>query len=431
MRSLPLRRDRLVLWLLSAIALAIACLAWLLLLLPGAPPATPTAPPALPRVDEPFAKVERGKYLVAAGDCVSCHTRSGGVAFAGGVRFDTPYGAIYSPNITPDNETGIGRWAPQDLRLAMHEGLAPGGRHLFPAFPYDFFTKVSDNDVDAIYAYLRTLKAERYRPPRNDLLFTQRWVMALWNSLYFKAGRFKQDPAQSAEWNVGAYLVEGLGHCGACHTPRNRFMAEVAGQVYAGGALADDVAPGKVRRWSAVNLTTANVGLGSWTLDDLTRYLKTGFSARAGVFGPMNGVVVNGTGHLTTADVRSIAVYLKSLPAQRQREQSAAITGPAGAAIYKARCEMCHMSSGRGGFFNAPPLAGSAIVQAADPASLINVVLYGPVIPKGVSLGAWETMKPYSGILSDQDLAAVCNYVRTNWGNAAPSVTSGDVSRQR
>jgi mono/diheme cytochrome c family protein len=376
--------------------------------------------------------IARGKYLAAAGDCVSCHTRHDGVAFAGGVGFDTPLGTIYSPNLTADNETGIGTWTAADLRRAMHEGIGRGGKRLFPAFPYTSFTKVSDQDVDAIYAYLRTLKAVRYSPPRNGILFTQRWVMILWNALFFDAGRFKPDATQTVDWNTGAYLVQGLGHCGACHTPRNMLLAEIADRAFAGGTLTDAVAPNKARRWFAINLTPVRNGLASWSVDDLARYLKTGYGKWAGALGPMVDVIVNGTMQLTSDDVRAMSVYLKSLPARDGQNHSVvAEQSKLGGAIYKERCEKCHMPSGRGGFLTGPPLAGSAIVQADDPTSLINTILYGQATPKTLPSNTWETMKPYADVLSDDEVAAVSNYVRASWKNRAPAVKSREVAGQR
>jgi mono/diheme cytochrome c family protein len=303
---------------------------------------------------------------------------------------------------------------------------------LFPAFPYTSFTKVSDQDVDAIYAYLRTLKAVRYSPPSNGILFTQRWAMALWNALYFEPGRFKPDSKQTAEWNTGAYLVQGLGHCGSCHTPRNILLAEMNDHAFAGGTLTDAVAPNKVRQWFAVNLTPAKNGLKSWSVDDLTKYLKTGFSSRGGAFGPMVDVIANGTMQLTSEDVHAMSVYLKSLPAQAgQPYKVVAEQTKLGGDIYKERCEKCHMSSGRGGFLTGPPLAGSAIVQAVDPTSLINIILYGQGTSKNLPANNWETMKPYAEVLSDDAVAAVSNYVRASWKNQAPPVKSQDVARQR
>jgi len=395
---------------------------------PGAAPAGTPAPAPAP-ADTPAA---RGKYLADAGNCVSCHTPPGGAAFAGGLGFTTPLGTIYSSNITPDNATGIGQWTAADLRRAMHEGIGRGGYHLFPAFPYTSFTKVTDEDVDAIYVYLRTLAPVRHTPPANSLLFRLRWGMSVWNWLFFKPGRFQPDAKQSAEWNRGAYLVGGLGHCDACHSPRNVFLAEIAGRSYAGGSLTDRVIDDQMRRWSAINLTSAHSGLAAWSVDNLTRYLKNGFSPRAGTFGPMNEVIVNSLHNLTSDDIHAMATYLKSLTARDENSTTVpADAVSAGAGIYKDRCEECHGSSGRGGLFNGPPLAGSPVVQDADPATLVNVVLYGPTLPKGISFGAWETMKPYRDVLNDSEIAAVANYIRGSWDNRAPPLTASDVAKQR
>ena len=381
----------------------------------------------------PSSAIDRGKYLATAGNCISCHTRPGGLPFTGGRAFVTPFGTIYSTNITPDNTTGIGKWKAADLRRAMHEGMAPEGRPLFPAFPYTSYTKVTDADVNDIYAYLRSLKPERYTPPENSILFRQRWPMTLWNAFFFESARFTPDTSKTDEWNRGAYLVDGLGHCGACHTPRNVFMAEVASRAYTGGSgIMEEVAKDKLRPWSGVNLTSAKEGLAAWSVGDLTKYLKTGFSARAGTYGPMNDVIVNSLREMTPEDVRAMAVYIKSLPAHESA--TAVVTADqakSGEAIYKSRCEKCHMSSGRGGMFTAPPLSGSAVVQTDDPASLINTILFGPTIPKEVSLGAWETMKAYRDILNDAETAQLANYLRGSWGNRGRPVTPSDVARQR
>jgi len=387
----------------------------------GAPQAAATPSP-----------VERGKYLAAAGNCVSCHSRPGGQPFAGGVAFQTPVGTIYSTNITPDAQTGIGKWSAVDLRRAMHEGLTPDGSHLFPAFPYTSFTKVTDADVDDIYAYLRTLTPVRYTPPSNGSLFSMRWPLALWNKMFFTEGRFTPAPKQSTEWNRGAYLVEGLGHCSACHTPRNRFLAEQSGNPYQGGEIQDAVAKDKVRPWSAVNLTSQKHGLGSWSVADLAKYFQTGVSLRAGTFGPMNEVIVNSLKQLSPADAHAMAVYVKSLEGPDYAgEVVPAALMTAGAAIYKERCEKCHGNSGRGGFFSGPPLAGSAVVQADGPASLINIILYGPTVPQGMKFGGWETMPSYADILNDEQVAAVSNFVRGSWGNRAAPVSADQASQQR
>jgi mono/diheme cytochrome c family protein len=374
----------------------------------------------------------QGRYLAAAGNCVSCHTRPGGAPFAGGLPFSTPLGILYSTNITPDVATGIGSWNSADLRLAMQRGVARGGAHLFPAFPYTSFTKVSDADIQAIYAYLRTVPAVRYQPPDNGVLFAMRWPMALWNALFFKPGRYDIKLSQSAESNRGAYLVEGLGHCGACHTPRNLLLAEKSDQAYHGGVLQAAVGKHEERRWSAVDLTNNSRGLGAWSIPELTQYFQTGVSARAGAFGPMNEVIVNSLKQLAPQDLHAMAVYLKTLPARAYADGSVPASQLSeGAPIYKARCEKCHGRSGRGGLFSSPPLAGSAVVQAEDPASLINVILYGADMAPQLSYGDWETMPAYATILNDAQLAAVSNYVRGSWGNRAGAVSAGAASAQR
>ena len=376
--------------------------------------------------------VAQSKYLATAGDCVSCHTRSGGAPFAGGLAFDTPFGTIYSTNITPDVQTGIGSWSAGDLRRAMHEGIARDGSQLFPAFPYTSFTRVSDADVAAIYGYLRTVPAVRYTPPDNGTLLSMRWPLAAWKGLFFEPGRYRANPAKPVEWNRGAYLVEGLGHCGTCHTPRNWLYAEQSAKAYQGGAVQAAVAKGKRRRWSAVDLTSSPQGLGPWSITDLTQYFQTGVSARAGTFGPMNEVIVNSLRFLAPEDLRAMAMYLKSLPGRAYAGKTVSPQMVSSAApIYKARCEKCHGRSGHGGFFSGPPLAGSAVVQAEDPASLINIIIYGPETPHEISYGAWETMPSYGDVLDDGQIQALSNFMRGSWGNRASAVSLGAVRDQR
>jgi mono/diheme cytochrome c family protein len=399
--------------------------------------------------------IEQGQYLAAAGDCVSCHTRAGGAPFAGGVPLSTPFGVIYSANITPDGATGIGHWSEQAFARAMQEGVAPDGTHLYPAFPYPEFTKVSDADLRAIYAYLRTLRPVRYTPPQNALSFPFRIraLLAGWNFLYLKTERFVSDAAHSAEWNRGAYLTQGLGHCGACHTPRTALGGERDELALTGGVyrdeIDDEVIDDKitsmdqwtVRSWSAPNLRPAVSGLGAWSITEIAAYLKTGHNARAGAFGPMSKVVGNSTSHLSDADVHAIAVYLKSLPALTQpaAAPASAAERKAGEIVYTARCGDCHQPTGLGmprktgadPSKTAPPLAGSAVLQAPDPASLINVVLYGAheAVPGASS---WPKMSGFelSVGLDDEQIAALCSYVRSSWGNQAGRVDAAAVAKQ-
>ncbi len=409
-----------------------ACLAIGLLGL-GACSGGSTAPAAPVSAAAPDpAIVAQGRYLAAAANCQSCHTRPGGAPFAGGLPFPTPLGIVHSTNITPDAATGIGTWTVADLGRALQQGKSRNGSHLFPVFPYTAFTRLSNADVGALHAYLRTILAVHDLPPRNGWLFSVRGPVALWNALFFKPGRYVPDLARSTEWNRGAYLVQGPGHCGACHTPRNLLLAERADRALQGGTLQVDDSQGRARRWSAIDLTPSARGLRSWSVNDLAQYFKTGTSARGGSFGPMNEVIGNSLSQLTSEDLHAMAVYLKSLPPRAYGDELVPPElGSAGAAVYKARCEKCHGRSGRGGMFSGPPLAGSAVVQAEDPASLINIVLAGSDAPEAITSQSWETMPAYRGVLDDAQVAAVSNYLRASWGNHGGAITAAAVLAQR
>ena len=397
---------------------------------------------ANPPQDE--ALVAEGRYLAALGNCAVCHSSGKGPPFGGGVAFpiavdwsSAPLGTVYSSNISPDLETGIGEWTLADFSRAMRKGVSRSGKHLYPAFPYTAFAGLSEEDMAAIFAYLRSLAPVRHRPPENDLPFPIGWrgSLAVWKWLYADRGIHRPDGTRSAEWNRGAYLVRALGHCGACHSPRNLLLASMPDRALSGGIHFHPVSQGKVRLWAAVNLTPASTGLGAWSRDDIASYLRIGHSPKAGRFGPMDRVISEGTRHLTEDDAAAIAEYLKSLPpiegetaaapAPEQRER--------GLALYTEHCEDCHMGSGRGNFFKAPPLAGSAVVQAPAPFSLINIVLYGAAVPDDVAAPyrLWEDMVPYRDKLSDAEVAALGNYVRSAWGNRGGLITAEDVARQR
>jgi mono/diheme cytochrome c family protein len=384
------------------------------------------------------ADAGRGAYLVLAANCISCHTTSSGKAYAGGKAFETGFrflGKIYSSNITPDRQTGIGAWSEADFVRAMREGVAPGGTHLFPAFPYTAFTKLETADIKAIFAYLRTVPAVRADVPAASFWFRQRWAMALWNTLFLTPGALSAKPDQSAQWNRGFYLVESLGHCGACHTPRNALLAERTELQLTGGVMVSEVEPGKNRSWSAPNLTGAHSGLATWSVEDLKKYLKAGFSRRAGVLGPMNEVVANSLHYLSDSDVAAIAVYLKSLPANGESAQQS-LSGAeqaSGHAVYEKYCDECHLSSGRGGFRKAPPVAGSPLVQAGSAASLVNVILFGATPAAGLpaSLDVWESMAGFKDKLSDQQVADLSNFLRSSWENRGDTVRAKFVAEQR
>lgn len=380
------------------------------------------------------ALIKKGEYLVTAGNCTSCHSKPGAAPFAGGVKFTTQFGTIYSTNITPDPETGIGRWTQVQFRRAMREGVRPNGEHLYPAFPYPAFTKLTDSDVNAMFAYLGSLPAVRTRAPENQLSFpfNQRWLLGAWKTMFFADNRFATDTNKSAEWNRGAYLVEALGHCGACHTPRNVLGAERASAALTGGTYFDTIPGGQIRPWSAVNLTPASSGLGSWSVDEIKAYLKTGWNPYATSFGPMNDVIMNSTRYLSDADLYALAIYLKDLS---PREQDA---GPQadddvlreGEALYSVHCATCHLPTGKGAIETGPSLVGNPVVQASDAASLINVILFGVELPKSPPVQRTR-MEPYEGKLSDTEIAALASFLRSAWGHRSGVVSADQVAEQR
>jgi mono/diheme cytochrome c family protein len=383
------------------------------------------------------AQVERGRYLAVAGNCASCHTAENGAFMAGGVPFRTPFGEIYSTNITPDSDTGIGNWTGEQFFRSMRQGVRPDGEHLYPVFPYTAFTKVSDEDIVALYAYLQSVPAVRQATPQNELSFpfNQRSLLAVWKALYLDAGAFHEDDAKSAEWNRGAYLVEALAHCSACHSPRNVLGAEMPAMAMSGGIYMDKVPGGGLQNWSAPNLTQSAGGLGSWPHHELAAYLKTGVNRFVDSIGPMNEVIMNSTRHLAAEDINAMAVYLKSLPANDPTapptpDQS--VMGM-GRTVYNLHCGTCHLPTGLGDKESAPQLArGSLIVQASDPASMINIILYSPELPEPpLQTKRRESMDEFQYLLTDDEIAAVATYVRNSWGNRAGQVSAEQVAEQR
>ncbi len=376
-----------------------------------------------------YVDVARGKALVTAGDCVACHTARGGAPFAGGLALQTPFGAIMTPNITPDNTTGIGSWSADDFAHAMHEGRRPGGTYLYPAFPYPYYTKVTRDDLNAIYAYLRSLPAVTNTVNRSTLPFpfNMRPMMAGWNALYFTAGRFTPDPNRSEEFNRGAYLVEGLGHCGACHTPFNSFGANKAGKYLQGN---------QIDYWAAPNITNdTHSGLGNWSVESIVEYLKTGQTGTTLANGPMKDVIENSTSKMPDADLKAIAVYLK----ERGAAGSPAPTPLAGSdhkmqvgqAIFVDSCAACHTRDGAGVEHIFPKLAGNVIATQDDPASLIRIVIAGGRAAATDARPTSPAMPSLGYRLNDDQVAAVVTYVRNSWGNAASPVSAETVKTLR
>ena len=356
---------------------------------------------------------------------------------AGGLAFETPFGKIYSTNITPDADTGIGNWTGEQFLNSMRRGVRPDGEHLYPVFPYTAFTKVTDEDVAAIFAYLQSIPALRHEPPENELSFpfNQRSLMSVWKAMFFNEGVYEADAAMSAQWNRGAYIVEALAHCGACHSPRNFLGAEHAAMAMTGGVYTDRVRSGSMRPWSAPNLTSAPSGLGLWPLQEAAAYLKTGRNSYVETFGPMNEVILNSTRHLRDGDVDAMAVYLKSLPSNEAGTASAAtdtVLGM-GRTLYNLHCGTCHLPTGLGDEEVAPRLGGgSLVVRASNPASLINVILDGPEPPDPPLPAKWrKPMEDFRYLLDDEEIAALASYVRSTWGNMGGAVTAQQVAAQR
>jgi mono/diheme cytochrome c family protein len=368
---------------------------------------------------------KNGEYLALAGDCISCHTAPGGKPYAGGLKMQTPFGFLLSPNITPDVETGIGSWSKDDFARALHDGVNKKGQDLYPAMPFTSYTKVTRADVDAIYDYLRTVKpvSNAVKVNQLDFPFNIRTSMLVWRELFFKPGFFKPDPKQSDVWNRGAYLVEGLEHCSECHSPRNLMGAIKPSKEFTGAAIDG---------WYALNLTSAPItGLGSWSPQDIANYLKTGKNpGKTTAFGPMEEVVHNSTRHLTDADLIAMATYLKSLPAKSSlmADQRKLDTNKVeGARLYIDNCSGCHQSSGRGIVNIIPPLDGNPAILAPDGADIIKVVIRGINARNG-----YIPMPGFASRLTDDEIATIANYVRTSWDNSASAnVTAAQVKKVR
>jgi mono/diheme cytochrome c family protein len=377
-----------------------------------------------------FSQIERGRYLTIVGDCAACHTLPGsGHEFAGGRPLETPLGELVSPNITPDPETGIGAWTDDEFVNSLTKGTGRNGTHLYPAMPYTYMTKTTRDDALAIRAYLNTVPAVRNAVRINQLPFPFhiRSTLVEWDALYFKPGPFRPVAGKSAEWNRGAYLVEGLAHCGLCHTPKNEAGADKADRTLQGYA---------VQGWFAPNITNdARRGLGGWSVDDITEYLKTGHNGTSAATGPMSVVVSISTSHMTDADLRAIAVYLKDQPGQPRETEIKNKPDQGvlemGHKIYADLCSGCHTPNGEGtpGLF--PSVSGSPVVQQTDAISLMRVVLRGARSVGTDRAPTAAAMPAFGWLLSDKEVAAVVTYVRNAGPNAAPAVSEDDVAKAR
>lgn len=376
--------------------------------------------------------VSKGEYLTRAADCVACHIVPGGKPFAGGLGFKLPFGTLYSPNITPDKETGIGNWTDDDFVSALQKGVGKDGKHYYPAFPYTSYTLMPREDILAIKAYLFSLAPVQQKPQENDLSFpfNQRWGMFFWNLVFNANDRFAPDPKQSAEWNRGAYLVQGPGHCGECHSPRNLFQAVSSSHSLAGNLLGN---------WQAYNISSdVKHGIGAWPNEALISYMAQGYApGYGGAGGPMADVVQHSLQFLDPADLKAIAVYLKTTTARAEGVSRPAIavnaasmdsTYALGQKVFGDACSACHQLDGTG---NQTPLATLAGLKAVnDPAgtNLVATLLIGHNLPKA---GPDQRMPDFAWAYSDIELAAVSTFVLRRFGQNDPLVKPEDVAKSR
>ena len=378
--------------------------------------------------------IVRGEYLARAGDCVACHSSANGKPFAGGRAMPTPFGNLFVPNITPDDETGIGRWTANDFYRMMHTGVSRDGTLMYPAMPFASYTKVTREDSDALHAYLMSVAPVRQanHPHELDFPFNNRDLLVGWRSLYFSEGEYVADPKQSEAWNRGAYLVQGLGHCTMCHTAINALGGSSTSKAFEGGMIPN-------QNWYAPSLTSnREAGLGDWDLQDIADLLQVGASHRGTVYGPMAEVVYNSLQFLTDEDARAMAIYLKALP-QRDTEgtptPAARVVGPGvmelGRTVYGTQCIVCHGSEGAGQSPAYPPLAGNRSITMSSPVNAIRMVLNGGYAPGTTKNPRPHGMPPFSAVLNDDEVAAVVTYIRVAWNNTGTPVSAAQANELR
>lgn len=389
--------------------------------------------------------IARGAYLARAGNCMNCHTARGGAQYAGGRSIDTPFGTVFTSNLTPDEKTGIGTWSPAHFWRAMHNGRSKSGRLLYPAFPYPSYTQLTREDSDALFAYLHSLPAVAQPNKAHALRFPyqSQAALAVWRALYFSPGVYKPDASRNAEWNRGAYLVNGLGHCTACHTARNA-MGAAAGLDLSGGLI-------PIQNWYAPSLVSPHeAGVGDWERQEIVKLLKTGVSKRASVSGPMAEVVQGSTQYLNSEDLNAMAQFLKELPgtaapgAPKEPDIALMATSPSatpaaapgsmaalGAKLYEQNCAQCHGDKGQGVPNAYPALAGNRAVLMSQTVNLVQIVLNGGYAPATAGNPRPFGMPPFVLLLNDSDVAAVLTHIRSAWGNQASAVSPLEVNRIR
>jgi mono/diheme cytochrome c family protein len=373
-------------------------------------------------------EILRGRYQAILGDCAACHSKEGGKSLAGGNPLQTPFGPIVPPNITPDKETGIGNWSEEDFRRMMRTGIGHDGIRLYPAMPYPAYTKMNDQDLSDLWKYLQTVEPVSNAVEANQLPFPFNIRLSLlgWNMLNFTEGEFKPDPTKSAEWNRGKYIVDGAGHCSACHSPKNLMGADKSSEFLQGASL---------QGWFAPDITNSDhTGLGTWTNEDIVTYLKTGTNSKTVASGPMAEAVQNSTSKMEDSDLKAIAEYLKSIPGDQNAPAQVIIDQrimASGQAVYRDNCSACHGSDGKGAMPLFPALAGNQIVMQKSSETLSHLILFGS---QGVGTSAQPTtpsMPSLAWRLSDKQIADVLTYVRNSWGNSASTVNADDVANIR
>lgn len=386
-------------------------------------------------VSDRDAQLRQGRYLARAGNCMGCHTARGGAEYAGGRAIATPFGTLYTSNITPDRHTGIGAWSADDFWRALHHGRGRDGRFLYPAFPYTSYTRMSRTDSDALFSYLQSLApvAQANQPHALRFPYDQRALLAFWRALYFSPGSFVPDSRRDAQWNRGAYLVQGAGHCSACHSARNGVGASTDPLALAGGLI-------PALDWYAPALHGGANGLQHWRNEDIAALLKTGVSARGATLGPMSEIVARSLQYLDESDIAAITVYLKALPAAPEDTATPAAPADAtaterilklGKQLYGDHCVDCHGGKGQGSAPDYPPLAGNLAIAGRLPVNAIRAVLNGGFPPSTTGNPYPFGMPPFGPQLSDQEVAAVVSYVRNSWGNQGGLVSAAEVNRYR
>jgi mono/diheme cytochrome c family protein len=378
--------------------------------------------------------ITQGEYLARAGDCVACHAAPGGKPFAGGRAMPTPFGELFVPNITPDDETGIGLWTPADFYRMMHTGISRDGSLLYPAMPFASYTKVTREDSDRIFAYLQSVPPVRQknRPHALRFPYNQRDLLIGWRALYLVEGEYRHDASQTEQWNRGAYLVQGLGHCTLCHTAINALGGSSESQAFEGGMIPN-------QNWYAPSLTSnREAGLGEWSIEDIADLLQTGASHRGAVYGPMAEVVYDSLQYLSDEDARAMAIYLKALAPRDSpppTPDSARLVAPrvmeAGRHVYVEQCAICHGDEGKGKPPAYPPLAGNRSIVMASPVNGIRMVLNGGYPPGTSKNPRPHGMPPFAQVLGDDDVAAVLTYIRVAWGNTGTPVSPAQANALR